>query len=160
MRSTTRCRTISGLGTRSTAILTTVLLFTSSLLMGCEPTAGGSGSCKRGSSFMASASTNIAMAAPARPKPPKPAKPPKKRAFNCSKQSSPQWKKFKPYKGSVRTNGKSGRSARYYEWDHTHNDIEVYGPGPDYNHLGSMNPIDGDMYKGPVAGRNLKGKLK
>jgi len=106
-----------------------------------------------------SASVN-AIALPARPKPPKPAKPPKKRAFNCSKQTFPQWKKFQPYKGSVRSNGKSSKAARYYEWDHTHNDIEVYGPAPDYKHLGSMNPVDGDMYKGPVAGRNLKGKLK
>ncbi|ADB35725.1 conserved hypothetical protein [Kribbella flavida DSM 17836] len=65
-----------------------------------------------------------------------------------------------PYKGSVRTNGRSGKSARFYEWDHTHNDIEVYGPGPAYRHLGSMDPRDGDMYKGPVKGRNLQGKLR
>lgn len=66
----------------------------------------------------------------------------------------------KPHKGSVHSNGKSGKAALYYEWDHTHNDIEVYGPAPGYKHLGSMDPSTGQIYKRPVEGRNLRGKLK
>ena len=34
------------------------------------------------------------------------------RRFNCTKQESPQWKKLKPYKDSIRSNGKSGKAAR------------------------------------------------
>jgi len=85
---------------------------------------------------------------------------PKKRVFNCSKQRSPQWQRLKPYRGEVRSNGKTGKRARYYEWDATHNDIEVYGPASKYKHLGSMDPITGRIYKDPVEGRNLRGKLK
>lgn len=44
--------------------------------------------------------------------------------------------------------------------DNAHNDIEVYGPAPGYNHLGSMDPVNGNMYKGPVKDRSLRGKLK
>lgn len=44
-----------------------------------------------------------------------------------------------------------------YEWDPVHNDIEVY----DYkgNHIGSKNPATGELYKGPVKSRNIKGKI-
>lgn len=48
----------------------------------------------------------------------------------------------------------SGKDRRYYEWDYTHNDIEVYNNKG--HHLGSMNPYDGKMYKGPVLGRKIK----
>lgn len=82
------------------------------------------------------------------------------RRFNCSKQESPQWKKLKAHRGSIKTNGKSGKAARYYEWDYTHNDIEEYGPGPRYEHRGSIDPINGDRYRAAVKDRNLKDELK
>lgn len=53
----------------------------------------------------------------------------------------------------VKTSG-SGSKQRYYEWDHTHNDIEVYDKKG--RHLGSMDPITGELYKPPVNGRKLK----
>lgn len=39
------------------------------------------------------------------------------------------------------------------EWDHTHNDIEVYDNKG--RHLGSMDPTTGKMYKPPVPGRTI-----
>jgi Cytotoxic len=41
-----------------------------------------------------------------------------------------------------------------YEWDHTHNDIEVYDSKG--RHLGSKDPLTSEMYKGPVKGRKIK----
>ncbi|MFJ4624188.1 RHS repeat-associated core domain-containing protein, partial [Streptomyces sp. NPDC088812] len=66
---------------------------------------------------------------------------------------SPIWKRFKSYKGKTKTNGKSGSKRRYYEWDYTHGDIEMYGSGK--KHMGSLDPITGEKYKGPVKGRTL-----
>ncbi|CAI2183521.1 8606_t:CDS:2, partial [Funneliformis geosporum] len=43
------------------------------------------------------------------------------------------------------TNGKSGDDKRFYRWDNTHNDIEVYDRRG--RHLGSMDPRTGKMYK-------------
>jgi Cytotoxic len=79
------------------------------------------------------------------------------RVFNVTKATSTMWKSFKPYRGSIKYNGKSGTKRRYYEWDHTHNDIEVYDSKG--IHKGSMNPTTGSMYKGPVKGRNIKNQL-
>ncbi|MDF2578037.1 MAG: Cytotoxic domain protein [Chlamydiales bacterium] len=63
------------------------------------------------------------------------------------------WKGLQPAKNGRKTNGKTGSKKEYYEWDHTHNDIEVY----DSNriHLGSMDPITGEMYKPAVPGKKL-----
>ena len=44
------------------------------------------------------------------------------------------------------------------EWDHTHNDIEVYDRKG--IHLGSMDPVTGELYKGPEIGRDIKDKIK
>ena len=64
---------------------------------------------------------------------------------------SPIWKGLKSVGGKTRTNGLSGKSKRLYQWDHTHGDIEVYdGNG---RHLGSMEPVSGEMYKPAVKGR-------
>ena len=41
-----------------------------------------------------------------------------------------------------------------YEWDHAHNDIEVYDSNG--KHLGSMDPITGEMYKPAVKGRKIE----
>jgi hypothetical protein len=79
-----------------------------------------------------------------------------KRKKNCEKSESPVWQELKPYKGKYKTNAKGDE---IYDWDHTHNDIEVYDKGGENKHLGSMNPTTGEMYKLPVKGRNLKGKI-
>jgi hypothetical protein len=63
------------------------------------------------------------------------------------------WKNLNPFKGKTKTSG-SGSGKRFYEWDHTHGDIEVYNNRG--NHLGSMDPITGNIYKPPVPGRNIK----
>ncbi|MFK0288449.1 DNRLRE domain-containing protein [Streptomyces sp. NPDC090499] len=68
--------------------------------------------------------------------------------------SSPYWGKLKPYKGKTKSNGKSGSKKRYFEWDYTHGDIEVYDKNG--NHLGSADPEDGHIYKPPVKGRKIK----
>ena len=55
--------------------------------------------------------------------------------------------------GGTRTNGESGKKRRFYEWDHTHGDVEVYdGRG---KHLGSADPQTGEMTKPPVPGREI-----
>ena len=69
------------------------------------------------------------------------------RKINPEKSESKAWKELKPYRGKIRTNGLKGSKRQYYEWDHTHNDIEVFDHNG--NHLGSMNPKNGNMYKGP-----------
>ena len=79
------------------------------------------------------------------------------RIVNVPKQESPIWREFKSHKETVKTNGAVGKRKEYYEWDYTHNDIEVY----DYkgHHLGSKNPVTGEIYKGPVRGRHIKEKV-
>ena len=71
------------------------------------------------------------------------------RKSGCKKQESPVWKELRPYKGKTRTDCK----GKKYEWDHTHNDIEVYNKRGE--HLGSMNPKTGEMYKPAVSGRKI-----
>jgi len=61
---------------------------------------------------------------------------------------------MKHHRGNIKTNGKSGDEKRFYQWDNTHDDIEVYNHRGD--HLGSMDPRMGKMYKGPIAGRNIR----
>ena len=70
-----------------------------------------------------------------------------------SKSTSPVWKKLNNFKGKIKTSG-SGRNKRYFQWDHTHSDIEVYNHQG--IHMGSMHPITGELYKPPVKGRKLK----
>ncbi|RHZ35548.1 colicin E3/pyocin S6 family cytotoxin [endosymbiont GvMRE of Glomus versiforme] len=76
-----------------------------------------------------------------------------KRIVNPSKKNSPVWKGLK-YKGrdrygdKVMTNGRTGSKERLYQWDDTHNDIEVFSDSGN-KHLGSMDPRTGKMYKGP-----------
>ena len=64
------------------------------------------------------------------------------------------WKKLRPYKNGLKTNGKSGKKKELYDWDYTHNDIEVYnGRG---QHKGSIDPSNGKLYKQPVPGRTIQ----
>lgn len=72
---------------------------------------------------------------------------------NPTKSESKVWKEFNNYKKDIKTNGQTGSKQRFYKWDYTHNDIEVYNKGG--KHLGSMDPVTGKMYKGPVPGRTL-----
>ena len=45
---------------------------------------------------------------------------------NPLKSESPIWKSFKHYRGKIKTNGLSGKKLRYFGWDNTHNEIEMY----------------------------------
>lgn len=81
----------------------------------------------------------------------------RERVVNCSKSKSPVWKGLKHHKDDIKTNGKSGSEKRFYRWDNTHNDIETYNSRGE--HLGSMDPRTGKMYRGPVSGRDIKDKL-
>ena len=60
------------------------------------------------------------------------------------KSQSPFWKSLKPYRGDIKTNGKSGSKCLYFQWDYTHQEIEMY------NHLGY--PIDA---LDPITGKKL-----
>jgi hypothetical protein len=68
------------------------------------------------------------------------------------------WSSFDNVKGKDMKTSGSGKNQKYYEWDYTHNAIEVYGRKGE--HLGSMEPNTGEMYKPAVKGRNIKGKIK
>lgn len=73
------------------------------------------------------------------------------RQSNPSKADSPVWQDLNNAGNGVKTDGK-----RYYEWDYTHNDIEVYNKRG--QHLGSMDPVTGEMYKPAVPGRKLNNR--
>jgi len=75
------------------------------------------------------------------------------RKQNISKQESKVWKNLHSHRGKTKTNGLTGKNRRYYEWDHTHNDIEVYDSKG--RHMGSMDPKSGQMYKNAVQGRTI-----
>lgn len=77
-----------------------------------------------------------------------------KRIFNVKKQESPVWKSLSNVKGTDRKTTGTGKNQRYYEWDYTHNDIEVYDNKG--RHLGSMHPITGEIYKPAVKGRKIE----
>jgi RHS repeat-associated protein len=70
-----------------------------------------------------------------------------------SKANSPVWKELNPFRGKTKTNGLTGSKRRFYEWDHTHSDIEIYnGKGV---HLGSIDPTTGKTIKPAVPGRTI-----
>jgi filamentous hemagglutinin len=73
------------------------------------------------------------------------------RQANPSKADSPVWQGLDSAGNGVKTDGKL-----FYEWDYTHNDIEVYNKRG--VHLGSMDPVSGDMYKDAVPGRKLNNR--
>lgn len=74
------------------------------------------------------------------------------RVTNPSKAESPVWKGLDSA-GNGRKKSGSGSRTRYYEWDHTHGDIEVYDNKG--RHLGSADPTTGELYKPPVRGRRI-----
>lgn len=55
--------------------------------------------------------------------------------------NSPYWKGLRPYKEKTKTNSQSGKSIRYYVWDYTHRDVEVYDSKG--NRMGSADPVTG-----------------
>jgi len=64
------------------------------------------------------------------------------------------WKGLKSFRQNIKTNGLNGSEKRFYQWDYTHGDVEVYnGRG---QHLGSADPETGAMTKPPVPGRFLQ----
>ncbi|UUM22179.1 hemagglutinin repeat-containing protein [Mycoavidus sp. SF9855] len=71
------------------------------------------------------------------------------RKKNPSKAESPVWNGLQNAGNGIKTDGK-----QYYEWDNTHKDIEVYNKND--KHMGSMDPITGNIYKPAVPGRKLK----
>lgn len=80
-------------------------------------------------------------------------KEPDERKKNPEKGDSKVWKDLDNVKGMDRKTSGSGKNKKYYEWDHTHNDIEVYDNKG--RHLGSMDLTTGKMYKPPVPGRTI-----
>lgn len=70
-----------------------------------------------------------------------------------TKATSPIWQGLTPFRGGTRTNGLSGSKKRYYEWDNTHSDIEVYDSNG--GHLGSADAGTGAIYKAAVKGRTI-----
>jgi len=76
-----------------------------------------------------------------------------------TKADSPVWQNLKPHRGQVKTNGLTGKKTRFYEWDYTHGEIEVYGPKPRVRHLGSQDPKSGEWVKPPRPGRNIRDKV-
>jgi hypothetical protein len=61
-----------------------------------------------------------------------------------SKSQSPFWKNLKPCRRNIKINGLPGSKRLYYQWDYTHQEIEMY----DYNGL----PVDA---LDPITGNNL-----
>ena len=60
------------------------------------------------------------------------------------------WKSLKNFRGNIKTNGLSGSAKRFFQFDYTHGDVEVYnGRG---QHLGSAGPETGVMTKPAVPG--------
>lgn len=122
---------------RLSALLAGVLL-AGGLIAGCQATAG-TGGCR------AAAAGTLEIAPKPKPKP--------KRKPACTKANSPVWQGFKPYRGDIKTNGRSGSGLRFYRWDYTHGDIEVFDKNG--KHLGSMDPSSGAMTKPAVPGRRI-----
>ncbi|WP_431322670.1 hemagglutinin repeat-containing protein [Rhizobium sp. YTU87027] len=75
------------------------------------------------------------------------------RLTNPTKGESKVWQEL-DNAGNGRKKSGTGSKTRYYEWDYTHNDIEVYDNKG--RHLGSADPTTGEIYKPPVPGRKIK----
>lgn len=61
------------------------------------------------------------------------------------------WQELEPYRGKTKRNEKGDR---YYEWDYTHGDIEMYNDRGE--HLGSIDGITGEQIKPAIKGRKIK----
>lgn len=76
------------------------------------------------------------------------------RRINPPPGESDIWRDFQNVGNGRKTNGLSGRNKQYYEWDYTHNDIEVYNHRG--QHIGSMDPVTGEIYKPAVFKRDIQ----
>jgi hypothetical protein len=73
------------------------------------------------------------------------------RKVNCAKAESPVWKELQPFRGKYKTNAKGDE---IYEWDHLHNEIEVYKKvGTKGEHVRVIDPQTGLKIKDAVKGR-------
>jgi uncharacterized protein RhaS with RHS repeats len=80
------------------------------------------------------------------------------RVGRIAKGQSKIWRAFKPFRGAIKRSGR-GRNTRYYKWDHTHNNIEVYNSHGE--HIGVMDPERGSIdFSAAVPGRNIKSELR
>ncbi|MCX5653734.1 MAG: colicin E3/pyocin S6 family cytotoxin [Planctomycetota bacterium] len=77
-----------------------------------------------------------------------------RRVAKIAKAESPVWQEAKPFRGQTKTNGQSGKARQYYEWDHTHGDIEVFDSRG--KHLGSKDARTGKMTKPPDSRKSIK----
>lgn len=66
----------------------------------------------------------------------------------CSPSRSPIWTALRNWRGKTKTDGK-----KFYEWDRTHGEIEVYGSRG--QHLGVQDPVTGAIIKPAVPGRTI-----
>jgi hypothetical protein len=80
-----------------------------------------------------------------RPPPP----PPRERQLPIPPSQSPIWQNAERHRGPVRRNER----GQLLVWDYTHGDIEVFTPNG--RHLGSADPITGQLTKPPRPGRTL-----
>jgi hypothetical protein len=63
------------------------------------------------------------------------------------------WKNLDSYRGKTKTNSEKGKKRRFYEWDHTHGDVEEYDSNG--RHAGTVDPQTGQQTKPPVPGRKI-----
>jgi RHS repeat-associated protein len=63
------------------------------------------------------------------------------------------WKSLKNFRQNIKTNGLRGSAKRFFTFDYTHGDIEVYDAQG--LHLGSADPETGVMTKPAVPGRRI-----
>ena len=66
----------------------------------------------------------------------------------CTTATSPIWRALNPWRGKTKTDG-----SRYFQWDYTHNNIEVYNRRG--QHIGIMDPVTGAMIGPRVVGRTI-----
>ena len=79
-----------------------------------------------------------------------PRRPPGERRLPMPPSLSPIWQNAEPFRGRTRRNER----GQLLQWDYTHGDIEVFGPNR--RHLGSADPITGEVIKPPEPGRRLR----
>ena len=75
------------------------------------------------------------------------------RKRGIEKQNSDVWNSFKRVKNQTYRTSGHGHNKYYYDWDYTHNEIEVYNHSG--KHVGVMDPSTGKMIKPAVPGRTL-----
>jgi RHS repeat-associated protein len=71
----------------------------------------------------------------------------------CSPATSPFWRSLSPYRGKTKTAMFQGKEKRFYEWDYTHCNVEVYDRRG--KHIGVADPISGTMIGAAVPGRRI-----